>query len=444
MTRSRTWAERIRDDLAQDERITRVELVGAPRREISIEVPQRNLRAYGLTIDQVASTVRMGSVELPAGTLRTSDGDVLLRTTERRDLAPEFADLTVIGGKDGTVVRLGDIGTVVDGYEETDQYARFNGLPALLVRVHAVGQQTPLEIAGAVQDYLGRAELPLGLQLAIWDDASETYGERMELLLDNAYLGLALVLAILGLFLQLRLAFWVTLGIPISFLGSLFFLPMADVSLNMVSMFAFILTLGIVVLLAPETQRTVTARTFCELWRERVGSIPGAHALQFEFERGVSAGADVSVDLTHADPDILRDAARVLAAALARFEGVTDIDDGTSIGKQQLNFTLLPAARSLGITEDSLARQVRIAFFGDEALRQVRSRDEIRVYVRLPASERAHRHGLDNLLLRTADGGEVPNGSDAQAALGSQTPRNLRPPGPRQSGRERHGSFPGR
>lgn len=245
----RELAESVRDDLLRDEEIAQVELDGVRDPEISVEVPQANLRAYGLTLEEVARQVARSAVELPGGGVKTRGGEILLRTDERRELGREFETVAAISTPDGTELKLSDIATVADGFEEADVASFYDGKPAVLVNVFRSGDQTPIDIAAAVRDYREVLDqnLPPGVKTAVWRDRSEIFNDRIDLLRRNAIYGLFLVLGILGLFLELRLAFWVTMGIPISFLGSFLFLPAADVSINMISLFAFIITLGMVV-----------------------------------------------------------------------------------------------------------------------------------------------------------------------------------------------------
>lgn len=687
----RSIGERVRDDLLADPGITTVELSGIRPLEISVEVPQESLRRYGLTHEQVAGAIRQASIDLPAGNVRTHSGEVLLRTTERRDRGGEFEDIVVLSRPDGTRVRVGDIGRVVDGFREVDTAARFDGQRAVMVKVFRVGDQKPLDIAALVHRYIEEHEdeLPPGVHFATWNDRSEFYRDRIDLLMKNAYMGLVLVLLCLGLFLEIRLAFWVTLGIPISFVGSMLFLSPMDVSINMISLFAFILTLGMVVddaivigeavythrsrglspmaaaiagvkevagpvifailttciafapllfvpgtfgkffmqipivvilvllislaeallilpahlahldkthlwlwgivvlgalvglplaykstgsvpmplvfvmgisvaLLAalywkgfgrgqqrvsrfiewliektyapvlalamrhrwttlaiafacltggiglvaggriettffpridsdvvvasvsmpvgtpvgrteevqqrlvaasreavarvggadaestvrgrfallgasgavgrgpgqggetgshiaevalfvvPSDQRSYTARQLTDAWREIVGQVPDVETLSFSSTTGGPSNAPIDFQLTHRDLDVLERAAARLSEGLGSYAGVSEIDDGFSPGKEQLDFTLRPEARARGITEAMLARQIRDAFFGAEAVRQQRGRDELRVYVRRPLSERGSLADLEQLLVRTPDGGEIP------------------------------------
>ena len=245
----RDVAERVRDDLLDSRAVTIVQLAGVRPLEVSVEVPRAELRRYGLTIDQVAQRVSAASVEVPGGGVKTPGGEILLRTAERRDRAQEFADVVVLSRPDGSEVRIGDLARVEDGFRETDQEAFFNGKRAAMVNVYRVGDEKPLEISALVKRYVEdhRSALPPGVDLSIWSDSSEIYADRVDLLRRNANFGLILVFAALALFLELRLAIWVTMGIPISVIGSMLLMPAWDASINMISLFAFIVTLGIVV-----------------------------------------------------------------------------------------------------------------------------------------------------------------------------------------------------
>jgi len=658
-------AERVRFGLLEKEEITYVEIGGTRPLEISVEVPQHELREHDLTLEEVAQAITQGSVEIPGGGVKTRSGEVLLRTAERRDRGAEFEDIAVRARPDGSTLRVGDVATVIDGFSETDQEAFFNGERAVMLNVFRTGDQGPIEISDIVHDYAAslEAELPPGVSAATWNDSAEVYADRVDLLQRNAIIGLILVLLVLSLFLEPRLAFWVTLGIPISFAGSILFLPGADVSINMISLFAFIVTLGMVVddaivvgeaiyekrsngmafakaavrgvkevampvvfsitttciafapmlfvpgvsgkffrnipivvisvllislvesllilpahlshkmpwwlkvLLSPlllpmtlvhktradrglgafirkaykpalgyalrwryttfavcmamalptcfgltaggrlqftflpkiegdvisaelrmpvgtsveETQRwqermTETARElidenggddilrgmystvgsaqgfgggpmgagsnagshlasalvflvqsdqrdvrtadFAERWRERIGEIPGAEALTFNYAIGANAGSPIDIRLSHPDKEVLEDAAERLADRLTAYGGLRDIDSGVSPGKEQLDMTLTDEGRARGLTAAGLARQVRSSFFGAEAIRQQRGREEIRVYVRRPRDERVSLHELSQLVVRTPDGGEMLLGQAANLSWG--------------------------
>ncbi len=640
----RQTAERVRSGLLAETVVTQTDLSGVPPREIAVEVPQATLRAYGLTLERIAGAIRQASVELPGGAVRAAGGEVLVRTTERRDVGAEFADITLISRADGTQVKLGEIATIRDGFGETDQESLFEGQRAVRLNVYRVGDQTPVQIAEAVEGYVADLALPAGVELATWDDQSEIYADRISLLLRNAGMGLALVMVVLGLFLEIRLAFWVMLGIPISFLGAFLLMPLFGASINMISMFAFLLVLGIVVddaivvgenifehrrqgkpflraaiegvqqvaspivfavattvatfgpllfvpgftgkifgvipiiviavlifslvesllilpahlahgsrevggvigwinrqqrkfsdgldrfierlyvpfahrlarnrylvaagalavlfataglaaggfvkfgffpkiesevaaasirlpigapveetraigerlmsaaarvvernggeaikrglyaqvgssiggfrpgqagptgshivdvqiQLVPIDQRDITAREFVQQWREEVGTLVGVETQSFAFSMGPSAGAPVDIQISHPETVVLERAAERLGESIADFQGLRDIDPGFSNGKAQFDATLTAVGRSAGLTESDLARQLRSAFFGSEALRQQRGRDEVKVMVKLPYADRRTAESLEGLVLRTPSGGEVP------------------------------------
>lgn len=241
--------ERFRDHILQDPGITQIGLEGVPPLEIGIEISQENLRRYGITLEQVAERLRNASVDIPGGGLKTETGEILVRVKERRDYGRQFAELPIITTGDGTQLLLGQIATIHDGFADTDRYSRFNGQPAVTLEVYRVGDQTPIQVADSVRRQLEelRPTLPPGIHATIDHDRSEVYEDRVTLLLKNGAFGLVLVLVLLGFFLEARVAFWVMMGIPISFLGSFLFLPAAGVTINMMSLFAYIIALGIVV-----------------------------------------------------------------------------------------------------------------------------------------------------------------------------------------------------
>jgi len=245
----REQAESMRDELLAMPGITQADVSGVRPYEISIDVKEDTLRQYSLTLEQIARRIREASIDLPGGSVKATGGEVLIRTNEKRYTGPEYANITIMEHSDGTELKVGDIADVRDGFRETNQYSRLNGLPAAMVAVYRVGDQKPLEISGIVKEYveLKKPGLPGSIDLAIWNDYSDIYRSRLNLLLRNACIGLVLIFIILGLFLQIRLAMWVMLGIPISFLGALLLMPGLDASINMLSLFAFILALGIVV-----------------------------------------------------------------------------------------------------------------------------------------------------------------------------------------------------
>ncbi|MDF1869008.1 MAG: efflux RND transporter permease subunit [Phycisphaerales bacterium] len=245
----RESVEMVRDALLQNENITQVELRGARDREILIEIPQEVLRRYGLTMQEISDRLRSDSTEIPAGSIDTTAGDVLVRIDQRNDWANEFAQIPIVTTASGGIVRLGDVATVRDGFEDTDVYSNYNGHPAIEVKIYRIGDQTPASVANAAYQTMEEIEasLPPNVHWGVTDDDADLFKERRDLLLKNIGMGLAIVLVVLGLFLELRLAFWVMMGIPISFLGTILLLPYWGMSINMISMFAFLISLGIVV-----------------------------------------------------------------------------------------------------------------------------------------------------------------------------------------------------
>lgn len=245
----RELAEQARDRLLQDKSISQVDILGGRDFEVAVEISQETLRTYGISLSDVATRINAASIELPGGKIRTSGGEILLRLKDRSDWAKEFARLPIITTASGTVVYLEDIAQVREDFEDTNQYATFNGKKSLGLDVMRIGAETPISVAEATRAAMAQieADFPPSVSWDISRDRSVVYQQRLELLLKNAFFGLVLVLLLLGTFLEFRLACWVTMGIPISFLGGLIFLPMFGVSINMLSMFAFIVALGIVV-----------------------------------------------------------------------------------------------------------------------------------------------------------------------------------------------------
>ena len=628
----REVTEMIRDQLLQDEEITQTELLGERPLEMSIEIPQDMLRTYNLKLADVAQKIRGASMDLPGGSLKTSGGEILVRFKERKDYKNEYAQIPIINSANGTVVTLGDIAEIKDGFAETDQFQIYNGKPALGIDIFRVGKQTPITVADAVNKHMERLTkiLPEGVKVDTVNDRSEIFRQRINLLVKNGYIGLILILVLLGLFLEARLAFWVTMGIPISFLGSLLFIPFFDVSINMVSLFAFIISLGIVVddtiiigenvysyrqkgygaleaaikgarevavpvffsvstniitflplyfvpgvmgkifrnipvvvacvffisliealfvlpahlghqkevtnsvmkffnrgqqrfsngftslvknvygpfltfslrfryvsitigivilmitisyvksgrmgitmfpkvesdfayakatlpvgvpveatrevhnqlmasaekiindigrqaqvkgilsyvdknstwiqvFMTPPEERPVNTGDFTKRWRKSVGSIPGIENLKFQSDfGGPGSGAALTVELQHRDTVVLEEASAELAKALGFFSIVSDIDDGFTSGKDQLDFTLKPVGYQLGISPMDIARQIRNAYYGYEVRTQLRGRNEVKVMVRNPEAERKAEYYLNEMMLSTPKGIKVP------------------------------------
>ena len=239
----RMAAEQVRTHLLQQPEISQVDLAGVRDLEIQVLVSQERLRAYGLTLQQVAEAIRRTALDRAGGTIETTGGDLLLRLADRRDAVLDFAAIPVIADARGALVRLGDVAEVRPGFEDSTVVSTFEGKPSVQLDVYSVGDETPLGVSQATRRALpdALAPLPGAIDAVILDDNSESYGDRIDLLIGNGLLGLVLVLVILTLFLELRLAFWVAAGIPTAFLGTMLVLPLTGVSINMVSMFAFIL-----------------------------------------------------------------------------------------------------------------------------------------------------------------------------------------------------------
>ena len=653
-------AEKIKNEITDLPGITQADLFGVRKGEIHIEISEETLRRHGLTLGKVAEAVQRGSLDLPAGRVKTGSGEILIRTKGRRYYAAEYRDLPVITNVDGTKITLGQIADLRDGFQDLDLFARFQGKPSAVIQVYRVADQNALEVAEAVKKYAEtvRPSLPAGIDIGLYQDMSEILESRINLLLKNMAFGLILVSILLGMFLDIRLAFWVTLGIPISFLSGLWMLPKFDISINMISLFAFIMVLGIVVddaiivgenvfrkheeglgplkgsvegtvevgkpvifavlttvvafwplllgggtmgkvmrnlpivvilvlmgslveslLILPahlnrsmerktrrarrprkekpmarglkwvirkpyarlvnscvkwryvtlalgiavllltvgiwkggwikftffpkvesdvlvcsltmpagtpvsrtvaavnhleqtakETlaemdrsrpsgatplfeysvslvglqvgghgpnagspelggnlaqvfvqvlegeKRDVSAMKLVKMWRKKAGILPDAESITFQSEL-FSAGNPVEVHLSLDNHDLLLDAADDLKAELAKYPGTFDISDSFLPGKQEMQLKLKPAARSLGLTLSDLARQVRHAFYGAEALRLQRDQDEVKVLVRYPEEERRSLGYVKEMRIRTSGGKEVPFSQVAEVKM---------------------------
>ena len=242
-------AERIRRQVLDMPGVSEVEVRGALNPQINFEIPHEILRAQGLSLQQVAEKLRNAARDVPAGSIETEDGEVLLRTQGRREQAGDFANIPLLPRPDGTRILLSDIATIQDGFEESTQVFEFNGRTGMRLDIYQAENQRPVELAARVRklvDVLNQ-ELPNSIEISINNDRSKRYAERRDTLIKNGALGLTLVLVALGLFLNLRLAFWVAISIPVVFIGTFSVLPYAGITLNMISMFAFILAVGIVV-----------------------------------------------------------------------------------------------------------------------------------------------------------------------------------------------------
>ena len=243
------WLDKFISSFSGEAGVSQVELTGIRPYEISIELSEDAMNAYGVSFDDVATAVRASSIDLPGGAVRTEAGEILIKTESKRYSAEQFEGIAVISRADGTVVPLSSIANVIDGFEDVDLTSRFNGKNAATLQVFRVGNEDTLKVANAAISYLQsiRNDLPADVSIEIWNDNSKYLKGRLNLLKKNAIWGLILVLIILSLFLRPSLAALVTLGIPVSFTGAIWMMPYTDISINMITLFAFILVLGIVV-----------------------------------------------------------------------------------------------------------------------------------------------------------------------------------------------------
>ena len=630
----RKLAERLRDRMLSNEAITQVEIGNVPDYVTHVEIPRNTLREYGLTLGEVSRIIAQSSEDIPAGALETQSGEILLRMKERKQWAREFGDIDIVTSSSGASVKLEDIARITDGFEETGFHGQFNRQPSISLQIFRIGDQSPLEIASAVQTIMDDFEttLPPGVQYRIDSNRAEDYRERLSLLTENGVLAIVIVLVILALFLNFRLAFWVMMGMVISFIGGLVFLPSIGISINMISMFGFLVVLGIVVddaivvgeniyehrqqgkgllqaaidgvrdisrpvifsiltniiafipllfipgttgkfwwplpavvitvlavsllealfilpahlghtarksfsrvgrkieqwqqafaeafrrfvdrryrpfleltlrhryitlsvalatllmvgaygysdhmgiimmpevaadeieagvslpvsttpqqagkvateitnstqrmfeehnlyevaegiktnvrgqsfidveiVMKPPDQRDMTSQEVIELWRDNIGDIEGVDQITFEAERGPGGWQqDISVDLSHSNIDVLEQASMDFLQRAESFEATRDVNDNYNKGKPQFDFKLLPEGRNLGLTPSMVGQQIRNAFYGALAMRQLRGTNEIEVRVKLPREQRMEMHHLEDLVIRTPEGTEVP------------------------------------
>lgn len=653
----RMEAERLREALLSDDELTRVNISGGREYEISIEVSEAKLREFGLSLPQVASAVQSESVELSAGRLRTQGGEFLLRTNQERRTAAAFAEIPVRTNADGGQVRLGEIAGIHDAFEEGQLVNRVDGDDTLFIDIGKADDQDAFQVATAVRSAVAQYSLDDRFALKVISNETLEVSERLNLVMRNAVFGLALVFLFLALVLDLRIAFWTSLGIPIAFFGS-FLLFGQLTTLNMISMFGLIVVLGIVVddaivvaeniheetrngrkglaasirgtlgvmspvtvgvlttifafaplafsagtlgqvlrpvpivvvsvliisvieaffvlpahlahggnwsrgamssvrksvqsglfwlrdhivlpvvrtsvsfryitlacviasivmigglfgsgmlrfifmppveadeisvslempegtpfaetdrvmsrireaayeavggenaelldsyqetvggrvsadagpgsssqttmnsssgsatlKLIPAAQRDTTAAEVLQQWREALGPVAGVQSLSFNSSL-FSAGDDISIDLTHPDDALLAKAVRDLETRLSQMSGVFDVETSLDGGVQQYEFELTNEGAAAGLTTQEIARQVRASFFGMEVQRIQRGSNEVRVYVRLPASERETLGSFDQVRIRLNDGSEAPLGLVAKISETS-SPSNI-------------------
>ncbi|MBQ4863063.1 efflux RND transporter permease subunit [Pseudoalteromonas sp. MMG013] len=655
---TRELAEQVRDDLLRIDGVTQIELDGVRDYEIAIEVSQDKLRQYNLTIDQVSNLIASSSADVSAGNLKSSGGDILLRSKGQAYRKDEFAQIAIKTNADGSVIRLDDIATILDDFEETPVRTRFNGKQAAFIEVYRIGQQSAIEVADKIKAYIESRQdtLPYGYELSYWDDDSTIVKNRISTLTSNAMQGGILVLALLTLFLRPAIAFWVFIGIPVSFMGAFLAMPFFGITLNIMSLFGFILVLGIVVddaivtgeniythlnsaesgeqaairgttevatpvtfgilttvaaflplafidgargalfaqipvvvipvllmslveskfvlpahlkylklrkekgkvsrfsqfqqnfadgfergilkyyhpllkravsnkgvtlsafigvffiiialissgwtkfiffpripsetvranltlptgtpfevtakyidlmsdkaqilkdkyrdpetgesvithilattggrggagnvgrvrfeITPPETRAlNIGSRALVSEWRQLIGQIPGAESLTFRAEIGRSSDP-IDVQLTGTSLTVLKEVANKVKENLNTYPTVFDIVDSLSDGKEELQIDLTEQGKALGLTRTDVSRQIRSAFFGAQVQRIQRGRDDVRVMVRLPLTERSNLTTLNDILINTPNGQTVPLSHIAKLTPG-QSPSSI-------------------
>ena len=628
----RKLGEQLRNRLLSKPQITQVELNNVPDYETRVEISRNDLRKYQLTLGEVATLIERSSRDVPAGAVETSSGEILLRMNERKQWAEEFDKISIATSENGAQVRLSDIAKVTDGFVESGFHAQFNQTPAVSMELFRVGDQSPTEIESIVNAELADFAFPDSVKYRIDSNRAQDYRERLSLLTENGLLAIIIVMFILTLFLEYRLAFWVMIGMVISFIGGIIFLPMIGVSVNMISMFGFLVVLGIVVddaivvgenvyeyrekgysimqaaikgtqdvakpvffsiittiiafiplllipgetgkfwwplpavvivilaisllealfilpshlghikkktkkgivlkienvqqrfaekfqlfiqniyrpfldlclkfryitlsaalglfmivggfalsdhmglilmpkvaadeieagislpvgtttqqaakvaedvtastkrmfeehdlyevaegvktnvrgqsfidveiVMLPPDQRDVSSAEVIALWRDNIGDIKGVDQITFEAERGPGGyRQDISIDLSHNDVGVLEKASKAFVDEMKAYENTRDVNDNYNKGKLQYDFKLLPEGRNLGLTASDVGAQVRNAFFGALAMRQLRGNNEIEVRVKLPLEERRDLQNLENFIIQTPNGTDVP------------------------------------
>lgn len=240
-------ARQIRNELLEFDNISIIDLEDIKDSKIEISIPSHNLEKYNLTFAQINQLIRQQTGQLPGGLLKTLEGDVLITAQAARDDAEAYRNIIIASDEQGSEITLRDIAIIRDNRHSQQSQASFDHNPAVSMDIYRIGDQNIIDIADTLNAYIEDKSLAESMTLYIWQDDSKHFKSRIDLLLDNAFTGLLLLFIVLLLFLNARLSFWVSLGIPVSFFGCLFLLPVFDVSINVISLFAFILVLGIVV-----------------------------------------------------------------------------------------------------------------------------------------------------------------------------------------------------
>ena len=244
------FTEEIKDEIDDLSGITFTSIVADLENEIKINIQESSLRKYNLSFQQIAQSINEWSLNMPSGSIKTEDGEILIRSNSQGYNISDFSKIPLIINPNGSIVYLSDISEITDTFSDKfEMDFQFNGDNANLITVFRVGNQNALDVSATVREYVEKKnlELPRTVKVTAWDDEARILSGRIETIVRNAQQGLILVILVLALFLKPKLAFWVSLGIPISFMGGFWLFGPLDLSINMLSLFTFILVLGIVV-----------------------------------------------------------------------------------------------------------------------------------------------------------------------------------------------------
>ena len=241
------YCDELKRELQRYEEVSQVEVAGFSTAQLQVRLKQSAAAQYGLSLGELADLIAAQSLDLPVGSLETLDGEIRIRFAEQRRSIEEFAELTVVGSQLGGEVALGDLATIDYAFEDAEEQTFFNGERAGLLRVSKTSSQDALRILAALQEFvaLKSATAPPDVQLTITEDAASPITERLDLLTTNGLQGLVLVFVTLWLFFNTRLAIWVAAGLPVSFMGGLWIMSQIGYTLNMMTMMALLLALGL-------------------------------------------------------------------------------------------------------------------------------------------------------------------------------------------------------
>jgi len=241
------WAETIEDELRQLPGVSLTNIDGIRNSQISVEISEFALRKYGLNFEDINTAIKSHSKDTPAGSIESNRGEVLLRVQDKKYTGFGLESVIVKHMSDGSVVTIGDIGKVIDGFDDVNLISKFNGEKSAFIQIKRSQSDDTLKVASIIKKYLSEVKLPKGLKISVSNDETSVLKDRISLMLRNGILGFMLVFLILLIFLDLKLAFWTSLAIPISFLGGLMLMHQMGYSINMITLFALIVVLGIVV-----------------------------------------------------------------------------------------------------------------------------------------------------------------------------------------------------